>query len=675
MKKLVLMLVITVIWLSSLEVSFSQGFYNGTIYYIALHPGLAAPTDTVLQIYLFSSYEEEIVISKNSKKIRENISTSEYGFINFSLTASEAQSTTKYQYDLSSEKPIEKIFKNSAVSIKMKASINVSGVVRTNYGKQTDGFNLLNQSQLGKDYQVSNNSLSNSKENIPANYVSIVAAYDNTTIDFIMGGCLDCFVLLENGDTLKFDETIQRTLNENDVWLIPAAGSNSVLTGSQIKSDRPVAVFSGSNNAYNIGNNETNYTITQEIPTNNWNKQFLIPNFAELKDYAVINAFAKENETQIYVDDTPKWYIKNPGGIIDSGYIQTPCNSLSDEYPNPLPVEINSDKDINIMLINPGELNNGTKSQPIQMQIIPTEEFSTISFFKIHDIDFDNISIVFKATSDGNILKDLYISEILDGKTNWVMLSEYSPGNGSRFRNTLPDGTHWRSKNLKFEKPGSFSIRSNDPFAVYQYGFSESKSYGYPLMNTSPDMETPDTLAPYVEFTINSDCDAVGIVIEEPRNDSYIRSNLGLIYMENSDSYNYIFEFDEYNAGVDTSTNWRLKINNPAVNRKAHLVFMDRVGNRKDTIIECTPIVSVQENDLINSIEIRYDNGFLRFYSKEDYQIDEIEIFDLSGKLILNETINKTLNGYSLRTDNFILGVYIVKMYINGKWFSKKVII
>jgi len=98
--------------------------------------------------------------------------------------------------------------------------------------------------------------------------------------------------------------------------------------------------------------------------------------------------------------------------------------------------------------------------------------------------------------------------------------------------------------------------------------------------------------------------------------------------MENSDSYNYIFEFDEYNAGVDTSTNWRLKINNPAVNRKAHLVFMDRVGNRKDTIIECTPIVSVQENDLINSIEIRYDNGFLRFYSKEDYQIDEIEIYD-----------------------------------------------
>ncbi len=675
MKNLVLLIALSVIWFSTSEITLSQGSYFGTVFYIALHPGLAAPTDTVVQVYLFSSYKEDIIISKNSQNIRENISTSEYGFINFSFTASEAQSTTKYEYDLSTEKPSEKIFKNSAVSIKMKASINVSGVVRTNYGKQTDGFNLLNQSQLGKDYQVSNNSLSNSKENIPANYVSIVAAYDNTTIDFIMGGCLDCFVLLENGDTLKFNETIQRKLNENDVWLIPASGVNSVLTGSQIKSDKPVGVFSGSNSAYNSENSKTNYTITQEIPTYTWRKHYLIPSFAELKDYAVINAFAKEKETQIFVDGTPKWFITNPGGIMDSGYIQAPCNSLSDEYPNPLPVEIKSDKDINIILINPGELTNGTKSQPIQMQIIPTEEFSTISFFNIIDIDYDNISIVFKATSDVNIPKDLSISEIIDGKYNWIKLSEFSPGDGIRFRNTLPDGTHWRSKNLKFVKPGSFSIRANDPFAVYQYGFSESKSYGFPLMNISPSLETPDTLAPYVEFTVNSDCDAYGIVIEEPRNDSYIRSNLGLIYMENSDSYNYIFEFDEYNAGVDTSTNWRLKIKNTAVNGKAHLVFMDRTGNRKDTIIECTPIVSVQESNIINSIEIRYDNGFLRFYSKEDYQIDEIEIYDLSGKLILSDKMNKTLNGYSLRTTNFTSGVFIVKMYINGMWFSKKVII
>jgi hypothetical protein len=326
-------------------------------------------------------------------------------------------------------------------------------------------------------------------------------------------------------------------------------------------------------------------------------------------------------------------------------------------------------------MIKPGKSDEDKQQMPFQMQIMPTEQFSNYSIFTINSPDFDNITLIFKATVNGDIPDDLLFSAFKGGKTNWIKLNEFTTQKGSRFISTLMDGTHYRSLNMKFDNPGTYAFKSNNLFGVYQYGFSENYSYGYQLINTSPDFELPDSLAPFVEYIINSDCDADGIVTDEPKIDPFNRTNLGLIYMANEDSYNYIFDCDKFTPGVDSSTNWRLKIKNPALNGKAHLVFVDRVGNRKDTIIECTPIVSVKENLFGSNIEIRSDNGFLKFYSYEDYQIDEIEIYDISGKLILNDTINQTLNGYSIRINNLTSGVYIVKMYINGKWFSKKMMI
>ena len=675
MKKLVLLIAITVIWLSAIDISFSGDNGEVTLYYFTLPPGIAQPNDTVLNIGISSFHEDEVFIEGKNSYLIKDIKTKPNDFINIGLTAEDAQVTTKYRYNLPDDKPYEKLYEKSAIRLIVHGTNSNAAVVRTKYGKNTDEITLMNSSLLSINYQISNTVISKYSENIPSNYAAIVGVYDYTKVKFIMGGCSDCYVFKENGDTLKYNDTIQRIINEHDVWLIPASGINAVLTGSKVRANKPVAVYSANNSSLNEENGETNYTISQEIPENIWGTQYLVPPFVSQSDYPVVNIFAKKIETQILVNGSPEWFINNPGGILGSGFIQSKLDSLSEKYPKPIPLEISSENQINVVMIQPGKSVEDKQQMPLQMQILPTSQFSNYSIFKINSPDFDNITLIYKATVNGDIPDDLLISEFVDGKNKWMKLNAFTTQKGSRFISTLMDGTHYRTLNMKFLYAGTYSFKSNNLFGVYQYGFSDSISYGYPIISSSPDLETPDSLAPFVEYSVNSNCDADGIVIDEPRIDPYNRANLGLVYMATEDSYNYIFDCDKFTAGVDSSSTWRLKIKNPALNGKAHLVFYDRVGNRKDTIIECTAIVSVQENDLINSIEIRFDNGFLKFYSKKDYQIDEIEIYDLSGKLILNDRINQILNGYSLRTDNFTLGIYIVKIYINGKWFSKKVII
>src|SRR5690606_21901475 len=152
-----------------------------------------------------------------------------------------------------------------------------------------------------------------------------------------------------------------------------------------------------------------------------------------------------------------------------------------------------------------------------------------------------------------------------------------------------PNGFHFRSKNIKFARSGTYTIKGNKTLGAYQFGTGESNGFGYHLMTNHYDFETPDTLAPIVEFTINSDCEVDGIVTDAEEDEPEFRSNLALIYMiENSEyGYNYNFNYKPFVAGKDSSTTWTLRVIDPNLDSKARLMFMDRRGNSTDTIIEC----------------------------------------------------------------------------------------
>ncbi|MCO5250937.1 MAG: T9SS type A sorting domain-containing protein [Candidatus Kapabacteria bacterium] len=191
----------------------------------------------------------------------------------------------------------------------------------------------------------------------------------------------------------------------------------------------------------------------------------------------------------------------------------------------------------------------------------------------------------------------------------------------------------------------------------------------------SEEMEMNDTLAPFVKYTFTSDCDVDGVALDEPWNDPENRSNMSSLMMDISQSYNYTFQVEAFEKGVDSIVNWSLRRRDYTLNARAVLMFFDVAGNRRDIIINCLSTASVDDLELSNSINLFNDNYTLHFYSDNDYIVDEIMIYNLTGELVLSEKVNQAINMFSVKIADLNRGVYLIKLFINGTWINKKIII
>jgi hypothetical protein len=590
MKKLILLLSLSFIWLLSYQISESQ---EGTVYYFTLFPGQVQPGDTVAQVNLITDVDTEIKIEKGIYKLRENIKIKKNEYLSFSLTASEVQATTKYDKSLT-----EHIIVNAAIKVTVLGAEATNIFVKTKYGGNSDGMIILDKSNLGNSYQVTNPPQSTFENNIETNFAAIVGIYDNTRITFKMGGCKTCYVVKEDGENLKYNETIRRTLNEGDVWIVPAYGANGVITGATVNSNRPVAVFSGSNEAYSgVSYNNKNYTITQEIPNILWGKSYMLPKTAINNIiYPLVTAFTFAPFNNVYTNGNKAVYIQTPGGINGVGF-QEFIAEKDNEYDHVKTSEISGDANINILISDM----RITDSRPVLMQILPTERYDKKAVFKIDNPDDDFINIIYKATKEGRLPDDLMIGEFKNNSFVWKSIREYA-SDGLRFKKTLADSTYYQTTNVKFTNAGTYFVMANDPFAVYQFGIGPNNYYGFPVNGNFDNINSQDSLAPKVEFTNCCLCSGIsGTVIDQPSDDPEIRSNLNKIYLSSEDSFNTILSVSNFMSGLDAAATWKLSIIDQKKNSKAHIVFMDKAGNRKDTIIACNaifPELSPLKNDL-----------------------------------------------------------------------------
>jgi hypothetical protein len=561
----------------------------GTLFYLAFHPCWETNSSgNALRIYISSAVATTVTLEIKGLGIFRQKMTVPNDVIDFMLTPSEGQPYTKTDQ----VKPLpEQIWEGRAIKITSEDPIIVYGVTR--FYATSDGYLALPASSLGNNYQVSSyaDPTNNSFQWLPS-FTSIIGTYDNTRVTFKMGGCESCFALKEDGEYLKFNQTIRRTLNEGDVWLIPGIGPFNDLTGSTVKANKPINVISGNFCAYIPSHIAAcDFIIEQEMPENVWGKKYHVTPIATRKAYSIIKLFAKKPFTQVYSDGLPAWYIQTPGGIAGTGHIETRAGVMNPGDLAPKPVEISSNEAINVVQFNPGSQDDGVENDPFQLVLTPSQQyqkeivFNTPGIRGSYGFKTNFVNIVYLATAEGGIPDDMMWAEVVDGKFNWIQLSAYSGNPGQRFFTTEPNGRHYRAKTIKLQYDGVYRIKANDPFAAYAYGSDYYDSYGFPTSVALADLETPDSLAPYLEFSKECTGEVAGLVIDEPRIDPENRSNLGLIYMMTDDSYNFKFEIDPFIAGIDARTDWRLKVRNAALNARAHLVFTDRVGNRKDTVI------------------------------------------------------------------------------------------
>ncbi|MFI5202462.1 MAG: choice-of-anchor D domain-containing protein, partial [Candidatus Kapaibacterium sp.] len=143
-------------------------------------------------------------------------------------------------------------------------------------------------------------------------------------------------------------------------------------------------------------------------------------------------------------------------------------------------------------------------------------------------------------------------------------------------------------------QPQNFIATGPEPFAAYQYGFSNYEGYGWPT-GMAQRLITPDTLPPLARI-LDSNCGTYHILYIEPRlktkgfsfNDSRIASISMVTALGDprwaKPSYNYTFTSDSKFLIGDSACSVTLTVNNPALDAYAAIYAVDLAGN--DTVYQ-----------------------------------------------------------------------------------------
>ncbi|MDT3738573.1 MAG: T9SS type A sorting domain-containing protein [Candidatus Kapabacteria bacterium] len=572
---------------------------SGTLFYLTFHPSWETNSKgNALRIYIASLYATTVTLEIEGLGIFKQKMTIPNGVIEFLLTPSEGQPYTKSDRN---EPLPEQIWEGRAIKITSDDPIICYGVTR--FYATSDGYMALPVDVLGMNYQVASyaDPTTNQGQWLPS-YTSIVGVYDNTHVKFKLGGCESCFALKEDGSKLTTGQSISKTINEGDVWLIPGIGPFNDLTGSNINADKPVGVISGNFCAYiptQIA--ACDFIIEQEFPTENWGTKYLVAPIRTRKNYSIIKIFAKEPNTIIKRNGQYLGKINTPGGILGQGYLEVRADSVLAGDPLIKPVVISSDQPINVVLYNTGSQDDGIENDPFQMQILAQEQFQTDVMFNTPGIKgqygFKNnfLNLIYKATPEGKIPDDLMFGVMVGESIKWVKMYEYSGDPGLKFYSKENEERAYYAKIMILPEDGVYRLKANDPFAAYAYGSDYYDSYGFPAAGRLMDLTTDETIPPVVEFNMGNDGTITGKAEDVGSLPGLIEkdgemvqavteaSGLSVVSLIHSLSYNYKLTCDNFIPGIENNVNFKIELKNKDLSAKAVLVVSDRRGN--DTVL------------------------------------------------------------------------------------------
>ncbi len=480
--------------------------------------------------------------------------------------------------------PADTVYKGAGIRLYSEYPFVVIVLVDTK--NSSESFVPYPSSSQGNDYYVSPyHASSNGKRSFPS-LTTIVAAYDNTNIKFIVGGNDSTRTTsgLATGGSRSY------TFAKGDVLVVASEGDSSDLCGSHIIGNKPFAVYSGnSSTKIPAGNEGSSYISDAEMPTFTWGLNYYVPTIPNRKYPSIIRVFAREKgNTVISRDGVPIATLTDNSGKQNKSWLEMRLAPMGN---TPAPALITADKPIRVALYNTGEQEDDSahySTHPFVMNIKPREQFvmqiAAVTPDPVASPIFTHhfVNLLYQTDSSGNIPDDLEIAQSVNGVLNWEKVKAKYPGNGY----VMPVdqyGTIFAAKNIRLPAPGTYIIRTDSRITAYAYGYNDVKSYGYELPPAPLiDKENPDTVKPVPSWTVRCDGSVDGQVTDKPDSAAF-RSNLAMIIYEKVESYNYNFNYQDFIPGTSTSTTWTLTLIDPAKDAKAVITFTDRRGN--DTTI------------------------------------------------------------------------------------------
>ena len=383
----------------------------------------------------------------------------------------------------------------------------------------SDAMLVLPTKVLGKDYLVmsfSSDGRGSSEISFTPSQFHIVATENNTTVDISPSAATYIYGVIPQ----------QVILNQGDSYLVQALvnTTNSFLdlTGSSVRSDKPIVVFGSQQRATvpkitNAGLNPSRDILLEQIPSLNfWGvNAFLIPfsasSYEENRYKDMFRILSANDDTKIYINGALKTTLDKGKFYEDSLVIAA---------------TVTSDKPI---LVAQFRRTSGYGSSiegigdPFMLIVPPVEQYlKNCRVINAQKYDFlgglfteQYITIVAKTSALATTLLDR--TAIPDSCFTSIPNSLYSYANID-----VADGVH--------------DIESSDPMQVYVYGYGTANSYGYlGGMNFDP----KDFNAPDIEYSIN--CYELTGSVTEKRN---FDSGLETVYLKGTSSENVVVDID-----------------------------------------------------------------------------------------------------------------------------------
>lgn len=562
---------------------------QGTQFFMTFHPCWEQTgINNQLKIYISSAVETNVTISIEHYGLELKQKTIPNDIIVFDFSPTIGQMYSKDDRD---EPQPEKLWEKRAIIVESDDPIICYGVTRYRY--TSDGYLAIPTHVLGKEYIAASYD-----DPTPENgtqfltpYVSVIAVYDDTDMKIIYGG--NATSQTAGGKQMYEDDDVN--MNRGDVWLVGSVGVKSDLTGTRVIADKPVAVISGNFCSYiPVDISACDFIIEQNIPMEGWGTKYHYSPIVDRKKNSIVRIFAKKRNTFFYRNGVKAGLIQRVGGTSgDGGWVE-----MRGAGGDPKTATFTADYPINVVQYNPGQSDDGVESDPFQMQLSPIEQYQKEILFNTPGIQggvgfkTNYINIVYRETEAGGIPDDLMWGQVVNGQVTWAKLKDKYPGAGLIYDDPDMNGREYRAKTISLPGDGVYTMKASDPFVAYAYGFASYDSYGFPTSVAVSNLEVPDTLAPVAEFTKGCDGNIQGgRIIDEPRNISQQRSNLGFIptSLDAEASYNYRFFRAEFIPGEAVSTEFELEVIDERFPAAAKFYFVDKAGNRGDTTIYHDP--------------------------------------------------------------------------------------
>ncbi len=631
--------------------------------------------DNFIKLYVASDFNTPVTVEVPGKNYKVTKMTQANDVIEFNLTLDVATPWRKTGHEQS---PAETVWEGNGIHVYSDNFIVVYCVVR--YRMTSDGFLAAPVHCLGKDYQVASYGSGDAiTQHVLPSLTGCVSVYDNTTVDFTLGG---------NNYTKTAGDMFpgyhkKWTLNKGDVIMVASEGADADMTGSRWLANKPIGVVSG-NYCANIpvDNRWCDYVAEMDMPTYQWANDYHVGKIPDRKYPSLIRIFAKEPNTQIYRDGQLIGLIQEAGGKQNKGWIEVRAVPIAE---TPRSVVISGDKPINVVLCNTGVQEDGNPlpdSDPFLMAMTPVNQYQKEIIFctpgVYGGVGFRKnfVNLVYETGPNGEMPDDVEFAQVIDGNYYWEKLKYKFSGEDEKFAYDV-NGKKYALKTITLPKLGVYKIRAEKPFAAYSFGYDYCDSYGYPTSTASTVIGSNDDMPPAIIVRTDDSRGAYvrGTTVDMPE-DEADRTNMSLVLFHSDAGYNYEFTKEEFIPGQDRELNWELNVIDNSKNALGFLTFVDRNGN--DTTVYYAYSgqrvgledgQDVPEGFASRAFSVGSSAAVVDFTLRQPGQTD-VYLYDESGRLVkkvLSEDMAAGKHSVSVDCNGLSSGTYIIVL-ISGDY-------